>query len=156
MRKPGNPCLVVAGWCSVSIAALHVAIILGGGDWYRFVGAGKNMAAMAENGSWIPMGLTLTIILIFLMFGLYAFSGAGYVRSLPFTKAALVVTSCVYLTRGIGSIPVIVFVEHPYLADMTTRIVFVFVSSVLSLIIGVLYGIGTLALWANGAGGKGP
>jgi len=156
MMKTGNPCLVVAGCCSVAIAALHIAIVIGGGDWYRFLGAGEDIAAMAENGSWFPMGLTLAIILIFLVFGLYAFSGAGYLRRLPFTKTALVVISCIYLTRGIGSIPVIVFVEHPYLADMTTRIVFVFVSSVLSLIIGVLYGIGTLALWTHTAGRKRP
>ncbi|VFQ46798.1 hypothetical protein [Desulfoluna butyratoxydans] len=156
MMKTGNPCLAVAGCCSVAIAALHTGIVIGGRDWYHFFGAGESMVAMAENGSWVPMGITTAIILVFLVFGLYAFSGAGYVRRLPFTRAALVMISCVYLTRGIGSIPVIVFVEHPYLEEMNTRIVFVFVSSVLSLVIGVLHGIGTLALWTMGPEKNGP
>lgn len=154
MKKTGNATLVVAGWCNFAIAALHLAIVIGGGDWYRFFGAGEKMAAMADNGSWAPMAITAAIILVFLVFGMYAFSGAGLVRKLPLTKGVLVVISCVYLTRGVGSLPVIVFVEHPLLAEMNTRIVFVFVSSVLSLVIGVLHGIGTLALWTVGADRK--
>lgn len=60
---------------------------------------------------------------------------------------------CVF-NKGVGTIPLILFVEQPYLSDMNTRIGFVFVSSVFSLIIGVLYGIGTLSHGLNGDGTK--
>lgn len=152
MKNSGNTCLVVAGWCSVCIALLHVVVIIGGGDWYRLIVPGEKIAVMADAGSWIPIIFTTAIILIFLIFGLYAFSGAGLIRRLPFTTGALVLISCVYLTRGVGTIPLILFIDQPYVSDMTIRIGFVFVSSVFSLIIGVLYGIGTLTHGLNGAG----
>jgi putative oxidoreductase len=154
MKNTDNTYLVLAGCCSFSIAILHIAIIIGGGDWYRFFGAGEKMAVMAENGSLYPIVITMAIILTFSIFGLYAFSGAGLISRLPFTKAVLFFISCGYLTRGIGGIPIILFVEHPYLNEINTRIGFIFVSSLLSLIIGVFYGIGTLTNWSSSANNK--
>ncbi len=47
----GRALLTVAASLSFIAAALHVAIIFGGGDWYRFFGAGEAMASLAESGS---------------------------------------------------------------------------------------------------------
>ena len=149
MKYIDNKYLFFGGCCSFAISILHIAIIIGGGDWYRFFGAGEKLALLAENGSLFPIIVTLVIVLIFAFFGLYAFSGAGLVRELPMTKFVLVFISCVYLTRGVGSIPIILFVEHPYFTEISTRIVFVFASSILSLVIGVVYGVGTLSFWFN-------
>lgn len=142
-----NKYLVLAGCSSFSIAFLHIVIIIGGGDWYRFFGTGEKMAEMAENGSLYPVVITMAIVLIFTIFGIYAFSGAGLIRKIPLTKAALIFISCFYLTRGIGSIPLILFVEHPSLREIGTKIGFIFVSSIVSLIVGLLYAIGTLKCW---------
>ena len=46
-----NPWLVTGGILSALAALLHLAVIAGGPDWYRFVGAGEEMARMAEQGS---------------------------------------------------------------------------------------------------------
>lgn len=79
MRNTGNTYLVVAGCCSLCIALLHVAVIVGGGDWYRLIDPGEKMAVMAEDGSWVPIMFTAAIILIFLIFGpLCFFRGRDY------------------------------------------------------------------------------
>lgn len=47
----GSHQLVIAGSMSFISSLLHIAIILGGPDWYRFFGAGEQMAKMTESGS---------------------------------------------------------------------------------------------------------
>ncbi|MCT7653981.1 hypothetical protein MBH78_02710 [Oceanimonas sp. NS1] len=46
---------------SLLAALLHLAVIAGGPDWYRFFGAGEQMAKLAEQSSWYPALLTLMI-----------------------------------------------------------------------------------------------
>jgi putative oxidoreductase len=50
--------LLIAGICSLAVAILHIAIIIGGPEWYRFFGAGEEMALMSESGSFYPTMLT--------------------------------------------------------------------------------------------------
>src|SRR5664279_6075634 len=99
--KNANRPLLLAGTLSGGAALLHVAIIFGGAQWYRFFGAGEEMAAMAESGSWYPAIITLCIVLVLFVWALYAFSGAGVIRRLPMLKAGLVVISVAYLVRGV-------------------------------------------------------
>ena len=40
MPRPGNPWLIAGGAMSAAAAAVHLAAIVGGPDWYRFFGAG--------------------------------------------------------------------------------------------------------------------
>lgn len=46
---PVNP-LAFGGSLTLLAAVLHVFIIVGGADWYRFFGAGEAMAQMSEQG----------------------------------------------------------------------------------------------------------
>ena len=46
--------LKVAGVLTAITSIMHVAIIVGGADWYRFFGAGEEMAVMNEQGSIYP------------------------------------------------------------------------------------------------------
>lgn len=46
--------LVIAGSLSFLAALLHIIVVIGGPDWYRFFGAGESMAVMAERGSLKP------------------------------------------------------------------------------------------------------
>ena len=50
MNKP----LIFGGVGSMLAASLHIAIIIGGPEWYRFFGAGERMATLAGQGSLIP------------------------------------------------------------------------------------------------------
>ncbi|MEW6608907.1 MAG: hypothetical protein AB1414_15925 [bacterium] len=137
-----NRVLLVGGASSFSIAILHIAIIIGGADWYRFFGAGEKIATLAEQGSWVPGLLTFGISIIFFIWGLYALSGAGKIRRLPFLRLALVIISAIYLARGLCFLPVFFF--KPEIID--SLLVW---SSLVSFIVGLAYVIGTRQVWLS-------
>ena len=93
--------LIAGGTLSAIAALLHVAIIFGGPDWYRFFGAGEGMARAAERGSAQPAIITLGIAAVLAVWSAYGFSGAGVIRRLPLLRTALVAISAVYLARGL-------------------------------------------------------
>lgn len=74
-----NRFLIAASALSFIASLLHVACIFGGPDWYRFFGAGEQMAQLAEQGSTYPTYVTLAIAVIIALWGLYALSGAGVI-----------------------------------------------------------------------------
>ncbi|VAX01948.1 hypothetical protein MNBD_ALPHA03-2106 [hydrothermal vent metagenome] len=135
-----NKSLLFGGILSSTAALLHIAIIIGGPDWYRFFGAGEEMAVMAEKGSWYPAFITSIIALILFIWALYAFSGAGLIRRLPFLKTALVIISALYLIRGLIFIPI--YFLMPQIFDA-----FLIWSSAICLIFGISYALGTKEIW---------
>ena len=72
-----NRFLSVGGIFSITAALLHILIIIGGPDWYRFFGAGEGMAQLAENGSMYPTVVTTMIAMTLGLWGLYAFFRCG-------------------------------------------------------------------------------
>jgi putative oxidoreductase len=52
---------LVAATLDFGAALLHLAIIVGGPSWYRFFGAGEQMAAMAARGHPWPAIVTACI-----------------------------------------------------------------------------------------------
>lgn len=124
-------------------ALLHVGVIIGGPGWYRFFGAGEELAVMAEQGSWYPAVLTFGIALVLFIWGLYAFLGAGLLRHrLPFLKASLVIISAIYLLRGLVLLPA--YLVKPELVDT-----FLIWSSLICLVYGAAYAIGTRQMWTR-------
>lgn len=134
-----NRWLVVGGWLSMIAALLHVACIFGGGDWYRFFGAGEEMARADEAGSWTPAIMTAGIAIILAIWGAYAFSGAGLIRRLPLIRTALVIISAIYLARGLFIIPIV--------AVAAMRTPFNIWSSLIVLAYGLVYAVGTWQFW---------
>ena len=132
--------LMAGGSLSVVAALLHLAIIVGGPDWYRFFGAGEAMARAAERGSARPVIITLGIAAILLVWAAYAFSGAGLIRRLPLLRTALVAISAVYLARALVPLPMIL--ARPNLVDP-----FLMWSSAIVLLYGLAYAIGTWSAW---------
>ena len=100
-----NIWLAFGGGLSFLAAALHIAVIFGGPDWYRFVGAGEKMAQMAERGDIAATLITLGIASILTIWGLYALSGAGLIMRLPLLPYALLAITSVYLLRGLVLLP---------------------------------------------------
>lgn len=135
-----NRWLVLAGLLSAAASLLHVATIFGGPDWYRFFGAGEEMAQAAERGSSMPGLVTAAIAVILAIWALYAFSAAGVIRRLPLLRTALILITGVYLVRGLALIPLIVL--KPQLVDT-----FAIVSSLVVLGYGVAYAVGTWLAW---------
>jgi len=95
---------------------------------------------MDEAGSWYPAVLTSGIALVLFIWGLYAFSGAGLIQALPLLKPVLVVIATIYLLRGLVLIPLWI--------GWTEQVNgFVVWSSLVSLLFGLCYAIGTWQIW---------
>lgn len=139
--KNNKPLLVAAFLCAVA-ALLHVGCIVFGGDWYRFFGAGEEMASMAEQGLWYPSIVTAVIVGILLIWSLYGLSGAGVIKRLPLTKLALVIISSIFLLRGVSFVGLMrLFPDN--------SLTFWVVSSGICLFIGSLFAIGTYQQWSR-------
>lgn len=137
-----NPWLIAGGLLSAAAALLHLGVIVGGPAWYRFFGAGEGMARMAELGSPTPALITLAIAILLALWAAYAFAGAGLIRRLPLMRTALLAINAVYLLRGLVLAPMLML--RPQLVDS-----FALWSSLIVLLYGIAYGIGTWRAWPS-------
>jgi hypothetical protein len=135
-----NPWLIVGGWLSAAASLLHLGVIAGGPDWYRFFGAGEAMAQMAERGSPVPALVTLAIAIGLGVWAAYAFAGAGLMRRLPLMRTALVAITAIYLARGLLIVPVMM---KPGAAAFDIW------SSAIVLVYGLVYALGTWRAWGR-------
>ena len=140
--KSHNPLLVIGGVGSFAVALLHFVIIFIGADAYRFFGAGERMALDAANGSLAPTIVTFSIVVVFVLFGLYAFSGAGVVKKLWKLKPILLAITTIYLMRGFGFFIEILGIIYNH--DVPVRHA---VFSLTALIIGVFHLVGLIRGW---------
>lgn len=143
----GDRLLLFGGGLTGVASLLHVAIILGGPDWYRFFGAGERMAQLAARGSTYPTVITASIAVVLGLWTLYALSGAGVIRRLPFLRPALVLIAVIYLTRGILGVPVVLFMEDPYLNQLRAKMTFMVLSSAICVCLGLCYAVGAALVW---------
>ncbi len=140
MDSSSNLFLIAGGTSSALAALLHLGCIAFGASWYRTLGAGEQMAQMALSGHWYPTVVTSLIATVLLVWSLYAFSGAGVLRKLPFTRLALCGIAGVYLLRGIAFVPLM---TH-FPGNSTT---FWIVSSAICLAIGGVHILGLKQAW---------
>ena len=138
-----NYYLVAAGCLSALAALMHVGCIVFGASWYRFFGAGEQMASMAEQGLLKPTIITSFIVVVVLsIWALYAFSAAGLVMRLPVIRIALIVITMMYIVRGVAGF---YFVANP----MGRSPEFWIWSSVICVSIGMLHLIGLKQQWSS-------
>ena len=134
---------LLIGGAGTGIASLmHVAIIVGGPDWYRFFGAGERMARLAAAGSPYPAIVTAGIAMILGVWAIYGLSAAGLIRKLPGVRAALTLIAAVYLLRGVLGVPVVLLVDDPYTRQLRDKMTFMVVSSLICLVLGACYALG--------------
>jgi len=137
-----NKFLIIGAIGSAIAALAHLGCIIFGAHWYRFFGAGEQMARMAEDGHWYPTIVTSIIVLILSIWSLYGLSGAKVIYRLPLLKVGLIVISLIYLTRGVAFVAIMpMFPEN--------SLTFWFVSSGICLTLGILYSVGTFQGWAK-------
>ena len=138
-RMPNTP-LMLGAVLSALAALIHMACIYFGAPWYRFLGAGEEMATMAEAGSWTPGIITAGIAAVLGVWSLYALSGAGAIRRLPFVRTALCIITAIYLLRGLAALPVAVLQPEQATA-------FLWWSSAICLGLGVVHLLGLRQRW---------
>ncbi|TYK66664.1 hypothetical protein [Colwellia echini] len=137
-----NIFLIIGGTLSAIVAILHVGCIYFGASWYRFFGAGEEMAVLAERGSIQPTIITSGIVLVLSIWSLYAFSAAGVIVRLPLIRLALTLITAIYLTRGVLGL---FLVNYP----MGRSPEFWVWSSLICLSFGVIHLIGLKQLWST-------
>ena len=102
MKHSGTNYLTLAGGLTLIVATIHLGCIVFGADWYRFLGAGEQMAQLAEQGHWYPTVVTGVLVVIFVVWSAYAFSGAGLIRRLPLLRLGLCLITLVLLARALA------------------------------------------------------
>lgn len=137
-----NPWLLTGAVASGLAALLHLGCIAFGAPWYRALGAGEQMARLAEAGHWRPTVMTLAIATVLSVWALYAFSGAGVIGRLPLLRLGLCAITAVYLLRGL---------TFPLLmpAFPGNSMTFWLTSSAICLGIGAVHLIGLRQVWAR-------
>lgn len=141
MNSAGVPSLIVGGALTAAAAVAHLACILLGARAYRFMGAGEHMARAVEAGRIKPVVVTLAIAAVLFSWAAYAFSGAGVIAPLPFTRMVLPVVCVVFLARAFG-FPLL---KRRFPENSTT---FWLWSSGICLALGLLYAVGSVHVWS--------
>jgi hypothetical protein len=142
MRTSSSHLLVLAAALSAMAALLHLACIYFGGPWYRAMGAGEQMVRLAESGSSRPTIVTLFIACVLFVWSLYALSGAGIIRRLPWLRSCLVAITAVYLIRGFAFVPLMSAIPGRTLQ-------FWLWSSATCAVFGVVHAIGLWQSWGR-------
>ena len=140
MRETPNLALLIGGSLSVTIAVMHLGCLPIGPSCYRFLGAGEQMAVLAESGHWYPPVITSAIAAIFLVWALYAFSAAGIPVRLPLARLVVALITSVYLLRGIAFQPLMKYFPGSSLA-------FWLFTSAIAVVIGSIHLVGLLQVW---------
>ncbi|WP_166212315.1 hypothetical protein [Cognatiluteimonas telluris] len=149
MSQATNLPLIGAGTLVLAGALVHVAIIFGGPDWYRFFGAPERIARMAAEGRWYPVVACLSIATLLSVWSAYAFAGAGLIPALPLNRTVLCLIAIILITRGLVFIPLAAW-RPAMLAAITNRRgggAFLIVTSALCLLIGLGYAFGVQRAW---------
>ena len=147
MKATHNPWLVWGAAATALAALLHLLIIAGGPDWYRFFGAGEAMAQLAVQGDIYPALITAAIAAMLLIWAGYAWAGAGLMPALPLQKTVLAVVSLVFFGRALLGLWLVHAPQLPAFAELQQRPLFLWVTSLLCLALACCYGIGLRNYW---------
>jgi hypothetical protein len=139
----GNICLQIGGIFSLAFAVFQVSAIWWPQKLLIYFGGPVNM--QAENPVCYIVVCLCVGILVGLC-GLYALSGAGKFRQLPFLRTVLVVVAAVFILRGFLIIPILkIMFTNP------ENTVFRFlVFSIIALGVGIIHLVGVIRLFKHG------
>ncbi|MEW5956909.1 MAG: hypothetical protein AB1801_04240, partial [Chloroflexota bacterium] len=135
--------LKLAGSLSFVVAVFQ-AVITFSPAMSRYFGAPEVL--LAHRGWLIITGLGAAAI--FGLFGWYAFAGAGCPRPLPLLRIALLGIGSLYTLRGLLLVPQLLMILGYVPASEPTGSQML-ISSAVSLVIGLLYLVGTWQSWRN-------
>jgi len=129
----------LAGLANILIAIAHIICLLWADRMFELGGVAPQMQQLAEINSVLPYMVTIAVAVVFFVFGLYAFSAAGFIRPLPFLKLIVILITAIYILRGIGGL---IMDNDSFLSVLY---------SVVALVIGILFLIGTESKWRKSA-----
>jgi putative oxidoreductase len=133
--------IILTGIVALIGALLHIAIMLGGPDWYDFFGAPEGLVQMARAGSLRAPISCLIIAGILFVFAAYAFSAAGLIKRLPLLRIITGLIATVLVVRGLTFIPLILWKPKILsgICDCRSVDAFILVTSLICLAMGIGY-----------------
>ena len=135
--------LRIAGGFSFAVAIFQ-AVISFFPSWSQYFGAPQELVSNTTMLALIGLGVAI----IFGIFGLYGLSGAGDIRTLPLLRLGLLGIGGVYTLRGLFLIPQLLIIGGILQSDEAIPSHMV-LSSLVSLIIGLLYLAGSMMGWRD-------
>ena len=133
--------LVISG--ALSLATAIFQIIIGfSPSMSLYFGAPE---ALVKN-AYILILVSLFVAGILIIFGLYALSGAGFIRALPCLKPGLLVISAIFILRGLLVIPEFLVVTGLVQISIPVAPRFI-LFSIGSLVLGFFFITGTIGGW---------
>jgi hypothetical protein len=130
----------LAAILSLAVAVFQ-AVISFSPSWSLYFGAPKSLTS--KPFLLIAGGLLMTVV--FIIFGLYALSGAQKIRPLPLLKTGLWVISGIYLPRGLMVIPQLLVYLGIKSSSETVGLQSL-ASSAVALMIGLVYIVGSFSM----------
>lgn len=105
MNVKGVWALSICALISITTAIAHLSCIFLGPSCYRAQLAPQVIVQSAVDGTLLaPIG-TAIVSFLFVTCGLFATSGAGYIKRLPLLNLALITIACLCILRGLSTIP---------------------------------------------------
>ncbi len=139
----GNISLQIGGLFSLAFAVFQVSAIFWPQEILEYFGGPVKM--QAENPIFYIV-VCLGVGILVGLCGLYALSGAGKFRQLPFLRTVLVVAAAVFILRGLLIIPILkIMFTNP---ESTVFRYFVF--SLIALGAGIIHLVGVISLLNHG------
>ncbi len=137
-----NLFLIIGASLSAIAALLHFSCVFWGAPGFRFLGAGDPVVQMVERGHRYPSFVAVVIGILLSIWALYALSGAGAIKSLPFVREVLFIITVVYLIRAIA---------FPLLkpAFPGNSQAFWLITSGTCLVIGLFHAVGLKQVWST-------
>ena len=139
--KNHNIFLLAAGILSLAVAVFQAAISFVP-EWSAYFGAGDTLASNPT----LLLAAGLIVTILFAITGLYGLSGAGVIRRLPLLRVGLAVICFVYIYRGILFIPQFLITIGSLPSPEPVPLQYL-LSSLVALIIGLLYLVGLISGW---------
>jgi hypothetical protein len=135
MERTAKIALLIGSSIAFFTAIAHASCIFLGPACFKAQMAPPELVESAKQGTWLAPIATLVISGMFILCGLYALSGAKFIKKIPLTHLALVVISGLCIIRGLGTIPLsFIFPE------MVSA--FSILADVIWLVVGLLYAYG--------------
>jgi putative oxidoreductase len=133
--------LKISGGLSFMVGIFQ-ALISFSPKWSWYFGAPEGLVSRPP----LLYAAGMAAALVFIVFGLYAFSGAGHIRPLPFLRLGLLGIGSVYTFRGLFAIPLMMSMAG-FLRPSGEIPPQGLSASLISLFIGVLYLTATVLAW---------
>ncbi|MDK9700565.1 MAG: hypothetical protein OEM52_10515 [bacterium] len=133
--------LLIAG---VLVSALTVfqIIVSFSPEWSLYFGAPEEITT--NPSQLLVVGFVAAVF--FFVFALYAFSGQGVIRRLPFLRIALVAIAAIFVLRGCVLF-LLLAARFGIVDTPVTNFPVELTSAIISLIIGFFYSMGTYRFW---------